>query len=378
MNKKIKIIGFFLALMIIIIMSIFFLRHSDKEKIEGSISIAVNDDMYEYMQDVADKFMLQNQGTNIKIDKISDTASLEDIIKDNTLNYTMVQINDTKLNKIYENVNIYSADENEYIKPYKSNFSKYRLQKEENQNIIKIPLTSRPLALFINESLLSKYGYTQSDINKWDDIIKIGQEVYQKSEGKVKLLSGTGQNYNDLLDLLLMEYVYTYNDNLDEDQIKILLDTKFNELKDSNVLTWNKNDKYIARIGSINAVKEISKLEDSENYVAIKVPTLNVGENKNFASEGSNLLLLNNSNNKLIEKFTTFLVTDNSIAVDYIKKGEFFSSFQSCYKSKEIEEKVNNFNGQSPFLLLANVEEKTPEFNSYKKYISIRNKNYQK
>lgn len=306
MNKKIKITGFFLLLSIIVIMSIYFIMPSDNKKVKGNISIAVNDDMYEYMKDVADKFMQQNEGTYIKIDKISDTAGIDDIMTNNTSNYTMVQISDTRLEKTLEKAKIYSASENEYIKPYQSNFSKYRLQEEENENIIKIPLTSRPLALFVNEDLLHKYGYSESDINEWDDVIKIGQDIYQKSDGKVKLLSGTGQDYNDLLDLLTMQYVSTDTTDSNSENIQNLLNKKFNEFKESNILTWNKNDQYIARISSINAVKEISQSEEASKYSVIKVPTLNVGENKNFSSEGSNLLLLKNTNSNLIEKFTTF------------------------------------------------------------------------
>ena len=77
---------------------------------------------------------------------------------------------------------------------------------------------------------------------------------------------------------------------------------------------------------------------------------LNQGQINFLHAEGDNLLVLNQNtdNEKLIEKFITYVITNNKETVKYVKEGKFFSSYLYTYSSKEIEDGVKNFVGQKP------------------------------
>ena len=208
-------------------------------------------------------------------------------------------------------------------------------------------------------------------MNTWEDVIRIGKDIYTKSNGKVSIINATGQDYEDLLDLLTME---SFSDDKSIDEIKLEVQAMIKNLKDNNILNLQNGGEFLARISSFNAMREIMELEEICEWSTGNVPSIKPGANKFFASEGDNLLVLNQTtdNEKLIEKFITYVITNNKETVKYVKEGKFFSSYLYTYSSKEIEEDVKNFVGKSPLVVLSNIEEKTPEINDYDKYIKIK------
>ncbi len=56
-------------------------------------------------------------------------------------------------------------------------------------NFIAAPYTVEPVALYYRKDLLEKYNVNSKDIKTWDDFIKVGEEIYKKSNGKVKMIS---------------------------------------------------------------------------------------------------------------------------------------------------------------------------------------------
>ena len=68
----------------------------------------------------------------------------------------------------------------------------------------------------------------------------------------------------------------------------------------------------------------------------------------------------------------TYVITNNKEAVDYVKEGEFFSSYLYTYKNKNIAEKVKNFSEKSPLVVLSNIEEKAPVIENYDKYLEVK------
>ncbi|MDU4660871.1 MAG: carbohydrate ABC transporter substrate-binding protein, partial [Clostridium butyricum] len=77
-------------------------------------------------------------------------------------------------------------------------------------------------------------------------------------------------------------------------------------------------------------------------------------------------------NRKLVEKFITYVMTNNSEAIEYVAQGRFFSSYLYTYKNKDSEVQLNNFIGMSPMVVLSNVEEKTRPISNYEEYINIK------
>ena len=71
----------------------------------------------------------------------------------------------------------YLEEQQNILNTYSKNFSTYRLQQTEYDDIsVGIPFTSRPLALYIREDMLEEYGYNRDEMNTWDDVIRIGKK----------------------------------------------------------------------------------------------------------------------------------------------------------------------------------------------------------
>ncbi|MBE6072169.1 MAG: carbohydrate ABC transporter substrate-binding protein [Clostridium butyricum] len=371
MKNKIKYGFIFFIAFIVVIISINLNESNKNDKVRGNIQIWASNNTYNYLRECANEFMELNEKVYINVNKIEQYSFLKDSLKNGELND--VKIFESSLS----NFNKLKLDDFEYYNPseeilsiYSNNFSKYRINQLGNeQEIVGIPLTSRPLALYLREDLLEQYGYKNRDFNTWEDVIRIGNDIYNKSDKNINILNAIDQDYYDLVDLLIMQ-------NLDKDktneEIEEIVLTKIEELKNNNILNTDKNKDYIAKIASINAIKDIDSSD--EKWSVVTVPSSESGKSKFFSSEGTELYILKskNDNDKLIDKFIIFLLSNNSKAINYISTGDFFSSYLYTYKDKKIETPKENFNGQNPLIVLSNVEEKTNLIDEYYKYLEIR------
>ena len=374
MKNKIKYAFVFSILLVIGIISINLYQPNKEQQVKGSIELLVNESSYDYLVECANNFMKLNDKTFISIKKLDSYNQIKNAMKDdnkikipNVAQIDRFNFEELKLDD-YE----YYNKDNKLLNNYANNFSKYRVtQVKYGDNSIGIPLTSRPLAFYVREDMLREYGYKRDSMNTWDDIIKIGKDIYIKSNGKVSIINATGQDYEDLLDLLTME---SFSNDKSVEKIKSEVEAMIKNLKDNNILNLQNEGEFLGRISSFNAMKEIMKIEEKCEWSTGNVPSIKPGANKFFASEGDNLLILNQNtdNEKLIEKFMTYLITNNKETVKYVKQGKFFSSYLYTYSSKEIEDGVKNFVGKSPLVVLSNIEEKTPEINDYDKYIKVK------
>ncbi|EKQ50869.1 MULTISPECIES: ABC transporter substrate-binding protein [unclassified Clostridium] len=376
MKNKIKYVVTFAIIFVIVIISINLLQPNKEQQVKGSIELIVNENSYDYLVECANNFMKQNDKTFINVKKLEDynqiianksdegsKLRLPNIAQIDRYNFDKLKLDD------YE----YYNKDNKLLNNYIKNFSKYRVsQVMYGDNSIGIPLTSRPLGFYIREDMIKNFNYKRDSMNTWDDVIRIGKDIYAKSNGKVHIINATGQDYEDLLDLLTMEIMSDNDKSVEE--IKSQVQAMIKNLEDNNILNLQDGGEFLARISSVNGMKEIMTLDVPCEWSLGNVPSIKGGTNKFFASEGDNLLVLNQNsdNEKLIEKFITYVITNNDEAIKYVKAGRFFSSYLSTYNNKEIEDQVKNFSGQSPLVVLSNIEEKTPEINDYDKYIKIK------
>ena len=374
MKNKIRYAIIFAVLFLIGIISINIYQPNKEQQVKGSIELLVNENSYEYLVECANNFMKLNDKTLISIKKLENYNQITNKVQVNTKIKTpnIAQIDRFNFEELKLNNYEYYNKDNKLLNNYAKNFSEYRVnQVKYGDKTIGIPLNSRPLAFYVREDMLREYGYKRESMNTWEDIVRIGKDIYTKSNGKVSIINATGQDYQDLLDLLTME---NFSDDKSIEQIKLEVQAMIKSLKDNNILNLQNGGEFLARISSVNAMKEIMVLEETCEWSIGNVPSIKPGSNKFFASEGDNLLVLNqtNDNEKLIEKFITYVITNNKETVKYVKQGKFFSSYLYTYSSKEIEENVKNFVGKSPLVVLSNVEEKTPGINDYDKYIKIK------
>ena len=373
MRNKIKYVVVFFILLLLGILSINLFQPSKEQQVKGRIKILVNENSYDYLVECANDFIKLNVNTLISIEKLENYNQIVNSSENSNIKTTNIaQIDRFNFEQLKLDDYEYYNKNDKLLNNYAKNFSEYRVnQVKYGDNSIGIPLTSRPVAFYIREDMLKPYGFKRENLNTWDDVIKVGKEIYTKSNGKVSIINATGQDYEDLIDLLTMEI---FNSDKSLDAIKLEVQAMIKKLKDNNILNLTNDGEFLARISSLNAMSEIMKIETTCEWSIGNVPSLKPGGNKFFATEGDNLLVLNQNedNEKLIEKFITYVITNNKQTVKYVKEGKFFSSYLYTYSTKEIEDGVKNFVGQSPLVVLSNVEEKTPKINDYDKYIKVK------
>lgn len=344
---------------------------SNNAEVGGKITIATNENTYEYLQRASEKFMAKNPKANINIVTVNEFnfASLRDE------NISVLNINSSDLEEVM-NSDEYASEiskDNSITDTYSNNFANSRLEEVKFQGqVVAIPLTTRPLVMYLREDMLNQYGYKYDDMNTWDDFIKIGKDIYQKSNGKVKILNVTGQDYKDLVAVLTMQ-IMELQKNLDKatpEVISNLVKEKIDLLRSNNILNESDGGEFLARVASINGMRELAALEEKCSWVPYNMPSMIVGGNKFYIGEGENLLIINKKeeNSELIRRFIGYLTSNSNFAIKDVISGKFYLSFLNIYKDVTIEENINNFNEKSPLVIMSNIAEKAPKIKDYDLY----------
>ncbi|AOR22568.1 extracellular solute-binding protein [Clostridium taeniosporum] len=375
MKKILKYCLTFLVTIVIIISCIIYIQDDNTPKVKGDINVFVKEDSYEYLKYYSEKFMEYNNKAHIKVKIIDDYNEV--VNKDKNDEYKasdILLLNRLEFDNLNKNNDIKYKDMRKILDTYSKNFSKSRLnQVKLEDKSIGVPLTSKPIALYIRNDMLSQYGYSSDDINTWSDFVKLGIDIYNKSNGTVHILNATGSDYEDLVSLLIMQYL---DEDRTEEQIQKQVKEKIDMFKSNNILNLDEGEKFIARISSIDAMRELKALDVKCEWTVINPPSIGLGSNRFYCEEGDNLIVLGEGqeNDELTERFVTYLIANTKNSIDFIQKGKFFSSFLYTYKNVKIEEQIKNFNGKSPLVVMSNIEEKAPIIKEYSKYINIKNK----
>ena len=374
--KKVR----YFFIMLFIVLSIFLLnniRSSNKEEnIKGNIVIWANEDTYDYLGEYANLFMKSYDKTKVEVSLIYSSnykdKILSSINNNSTPDIIQLSTNDSRRLIKENDLRKYISEEKGIVDSYSSNFSVGRIKEaNDKEGLVGVPLTSRPLALYLREDMLAQYGYTYEDINTWDDLKRIGEDILEKTYGEVRILNGVGQDYEDIVSLLVMQAMEESND---KGKIEELVKTRLSEI--SNIMNTKVDGKFLARISSINSMRELKALDVPCEWTANNAPAKLNGSNKFYVAEGYNLLVFDESeeNSALIKRFLEFLATNTEESIKYVKEGKFFSSYLSTYKNKSIEESIKNFSGKSPLVVMSNIYEKAPEINDYEVYLEVKNK----
>ena len=374
--KKVR----YFFIMLFIVLSIFLLnniRSSNKEEnIKGNIVIWANEDTYDYLCEYANLFMKSYDKTKVEVSLIYSSnyndKILSSINNNSTPDIIQLSTNDSRRLIKENDLRKYISEEKGIVDSYSSNFSVGRIKEaNDKEGLVGVPLTSRPLALYLREDMLAQYGYTYEDINTWDDLKRIGEDILEKTYGEVRILNGVGQDYEDIVSLLVMQAMEESND---KGKIEELVKTRLSEI--SNIMNTKVDGKFLARISSINSMRELKALDVPCEWTANNAPAKLNGSNKFYVAEGYNLLVFDESeeNSALIKRFLEFLATNTEESIKYVKEGKFFSSYLSTYKNKSIEESIKNFSGKSPLVVMSNIYEKAPEINDYEVYLEVKNK----
>lgn len=374
MKSKIRAVLIFIITIIVSVVIINFFSEDRHNRITGEITIWANNNTYDYISELANDYMKNNKKAEIKIENISDKEYLNKITSLSKGDAPNIALFDNEgLTKLMKKNKIKPEDQNNLINTYKMNFSSSRLQEiTVDGNIVAVPFTSRPLVLYLREDVLNEYGHSNNDINTWDDLIKVSEDIYKKSKGKYKGLNGVGQDYDDLKTLLIMQNMQ-YENNKDKIIKNVEKDLK--NFYDKNIITKNSDDGYFAKISSINGMKSIEQLETKCSWTANNPPAFKIGSNRFFMAQGQNLVVLNSTEHKeLIDSFLEYVSNNTNIALKYALNGELFPSYMYAYKSNRVENPIKNFEGKSPLVVMSNISKKAPKINNYDLYEEVEEK----
>lgn len=373
-----KKISYLIAILLIVVFTILlgnkYIELGWDKQIKGEINILSTYENYDYLKECADKFMEENQKSKINIEKVYDVEYLDKAKEALGGRVDIIQLDSITLDKLSYAMSKFHLSE-DIVNTYKNNFTESRVREADIGGEIKgVPLSSRPLVMYVREDLLQEFGYKYSDINTWDDVIRIGEDIYTKSEGKVKLINSTGKDYEDLISVLIMQKLESGES--DEKSIVGKVNEFYDILKSKNILNIKDGGEFICRISSINGMRELSLLEEECNWTTSYPPAISAGSNKFYVSEGVNLILLKGNNNydneKLSSEFISYVTTNTDIAIKYAKNGAFFPSFLYTYKNKDIEGAIKNFSLRSPLIVMSNIAERAPQISNYDMYKIVK------
>lgn len=313
----------------------------DDKVVEGNYNIWAYGDYYSYLKEIADKFMKINPKIKINIKNENITKYKENfktaIDKKELPSAVLFKGSDmidiiNYNSKCFRNI---SSD----IDGIKKKFTEARLdQVINNQEIYGIPIDCRPLVMIIDKAKMEKYGFEASDINTWQDAIKIGNQIYSKSKGDDCLFKITSNQETEFISILVRQFKQSdENFNLinDADLAVKKAGSIINQLKKTNTLKIvDEQFTGVASIGSYKEAIELNKKSSVEGYVVSNIPTTEAGGDKFISLEGNNLLVTNNGENieGLIE-FIKYVVNDEN-SISAIQINGIYSANTTVYMRK--------------------------------------------
>ncbi|MDY3828734.1 MAG: ABC transporter substrate-binding protein [Clostridium sp.] len=350
---------------------------NDKKKQIGTIIIWADEEEYDYINTVAQQFIMENEDFDIEIEKINSENYKEEIEKAISENKIpdIIEMDSQEIlefNNNYKNkLSIYNCEE--IIMDNKNEFNKRAIQDVTiDNNMMAVPYTMNPLVLYLRQDMLKDYNYLPEDIKTWDDLISIGRDIYNKSNKNVRIINAVGKEYNYLVDLLIQQAI---SEEKDINKVKENVNNRIKQLIDNNILNFDRNGSFLARVSSINTYKEVKLLNQECRWQACNAPALSEGGNRFFESSGKSFVLIKNSDNRIhiVKEYINALIESKAGMIDEVINGNNFFSYNSVYSSSKVENQVHNFIETSPLVVMDNINKKALKIKDYKQYRELRN-----
>ncbi|MCI5727319.1 MAG: ABC transporter substrate-binding protein [Clostridium sp.] len=350
---------------------------NDKKRQIGTIIIWADEEEYDYINTVAQQFIMENEDFDIEIEKINSENYKEEIEKAISENKIpdIIEMDSQEIlefNNNYKNkLSIYNCEE--IIMDNKNEFNKRAIQDVTiDNNMMAVPYTMNPLVLYLRQDMLKDYNYLPEDIKTWDDLISIGRDIYNKSNKNVRIINAVGKEYNYLVDLLIQQAI---SEEKDINKVKENVNNRIKQLIDNNILNFDRNGSFLARVSSINTYKEVKLLNQECRWQACNAPALSEGGNRFFESSGKSFVLIKNSDNRIhiVKEYINALIESKAGMIDEVINGNNFFSYNSVYSSSKVENQVHNFIETSPLVVMDNINKKALKIKDYKQYRELRN-----
>ncbi|MDV4149516.1 ABC transporter substrate-binding protein [Clostridium sp. AL.422] len=353
--------------LVLIVLSVFFIifsinlffNKSNREELKGEIVIWTNDLYYTYFLEIANEFIQSNKKVDIEVVSIGKDDYLNRIMNTNEKSLpNIVQLDFMEIDMIKDKIDF--IEENKYIiDTYNKNFNDSRLQQVEiNENYYGVPFESKPIALYVRSDILSNYGFEVSQLNTWNDLLRVGSEIKSKTAGEINLFSVADKNNIELL--VTAQLV----DNKDTKYTKVSILEEISKIYNNEFVTEDSN--YLFRIASIDFYKDITEGNIAGIWGCKNPPSYSVGENKFYDLGGKSLVALNvDKNREAIKAFIAFASTNKELLSEELLDNKFFPSSLYSLNIKQKESEIVNIEGSSPFLILSNIVERAPIIKDY-------------
>lgn len=333
----------------------------DGNKLKGSLVVWTTEGYYDYFKEISNKIEEENKNVKIEIISINKEGYLEKI--ENTKEEDLPNIgvlNFQQIDKLKNKISIKVLNM-DIIQNYNKNFNECRLEEikeENNSGFLGVPFTSNPIVLYFESQVLEKYNLKNEDIKTWNDLIKIGEIVKDKSKGEYNIFSV--EDEKNIKYLILAQLVDKVDENLSKEEI-------INKLKSIY------KDDYIAREGE-KPIFRFSSIDFFNNniykegeWISVNPPTINKGENKFFDIGGDNLVTFKiDKNEELIENFIINSAINKENLFNELEKYNFMPSSLYAIKIKGKEDE-----NKETLSILTNIVEKAPKIEKYKLFRDI-------
>lgn len=362
MKIRKKIIVYLLIIVFIMGGISVFISKSNTSLIKGDIVIWTNDKYFSYFNSISREFKKNNKRVNIEVVSIKEEDYLDKILNtEKKLLPNIVHLNFMEIDNIKDKIN-FTAENKEIIETYSKNFNKSRLQEVKiDDNYYAVPFTSNPIGLFLRSDILSEFGYSVEDVSTWKQLLKIGSDIYNKSNGEISIFSSKDRDNINLL--LAAQLVDLQNKNYSNREI---IDN-INSIYNSN---FTNDNNYICRLDSLNFYKELNDSNIDGVWECRNPPTFNIGENRFYDIGGENLVALKIDNEEAIKSFISYAATNKELLSKELLNSNFVPSSLYSLKIKQLNENIDN-SGNNPFLVLSNIVERAPEITNYELFKDI-------
>ncbi|WP_315116676.1 ABC transporter substrate-binding protein [uncultured Clostridium sp.] len=364
-------------LIIILMFNIFFVACDNKEpsngfnkRLRGKVNIVVPKERENYVKKFSQEFIkyFPNVTFNIRV---------EEDVYDNFDDFLNEKGKDKSNIIIMENKYApYILKENQdelfnissILTPYKDNYYKEDIRKlSVNNGIYGLPLDRKPYYMIYRKEIFEKSKINIEDIRTWQDFIDKCKLINKKNKNNYKFIWEESENeiYNVLLSQLAGRgYYLEESSNLSSSDILKVKNTieifkKEDVVTRENLIDEIRNGKLAATIVDINHINQIMKEvpEMSGKWVVSKVPSFEIGGNREISLDGYSAFVPKDTHNKeLVLTFMEFMIANEKLQQELLLNQGIFPANINAYKWEELNKTVEYYNNIKLWLMAANTE----------------------
>lgn len=352
-------------------------RIKPNNKLQGEINLWSDESSLKALQNAEENYKKTQPDVKITISNLGSNDNIIDkISKMNASNSERPDAAVVEEESIPLLMNAYSSefeDLTKILSDSKDDFTQSSFGGVSYKDKIKAyPWQDYPVAIFYRKDILTKYGVNIDEIKTWDDYIKAGQTISKASSGQIKMLA-FNSNSSDMFKILLNQLGGLYRDKNDNcilngekpaRAMSLIKNFKtnavINEVSDNNeIINEVKNGTVASVILTWQNVSEITgKMPELKGAFQMNsLPSFDIGGNKAASLGGKALLIFKSTkNDKVVNNFIKYTVSDKDLAVNNLKNNNILSSLTTVYRDSYFEGKSDFFNDEKILKLFSSID----------------------